>query len=246
VSKNAVHYSARNKCHYSDARLHLTPKVFLTKNLCKTALYSIGVGSQSLNFKTENFIYNRYKSNNMVKKVSIWLTLEPLLYAEPKHLAEISKKLKRPHTTIRKQLAVFENMGLLEKEKKGRQTLYQLKKIPLLVDYLTIIEKEKLIERCKEELVLKEIIEQLHSFNNPIIIFGSAVDSVKKAGDVDILVVGKFNREKIKLLEKKLNLKFHIINVKSLKEISETLKKEIIKKHLIIQKSEEWIKWLVS
>ncbi len=116
----------------------------------------------------------------------------------------------------------------------------------MFVDYLTIIEKEKLIERCKEELVLKEIVKHLHSFNNPIIIFGSAVDSVKKAGDVDILVAGKFNREKIKLLKKKLNLKFHVIDVKSLKEISETLKKEITKKHLIIQKSEEWIKWLIS
>jgi len=182
----------------------------------------------------------------MVKKVSIWLTLEPLLYAEPEHLAEISKKLKKPHTTVRKQLAIFEKIGLLEKEKKGRQTFYKLRKIPLLVDYLTVIEKEKLIKRCNEELVLKEIVEHLHSFNNPIIIFGSAVNSVKKAGDVDILVVGKLNREKIKLLERKLNLKFHVINVKSLKEITEALKKEIIKKHLIIQKSEEWIKWLIS
>jgi len=39
----------------------------------------------------------------MVKKVSIWSTLEPLLYSEPLHLAEISKKLKKPHTTVRKQ-----------------------------------------------------------------------------------------------------------------------------------------------
>jgi len=182
----------------------------------------------------------------MVKKVSIWSTLEPLLYSEAKHLAKISKELKKAHTTVRKQLARFEKIGLLQKEKKGRQTFYKLRKIPLLVDYLTIIEKEKLIKRCKKELVLKEIVENLHSFNNTFIIFGSAVDSVKKARDVDILVIGRFNIEKIKLLEKKLNLKFHIINVKSLKEINETLKKEIIKKHLIVQGSEELIKWMIS
>jgi len=58
----------------------------------------------------------------MVKKVSIWLTLSPLLYSEAKHLAEISKELKRSHTTIRKQLTIFEKMGLIEKRKKGRQT----------------------------------------------------------------------------------------------------------------------------
>ena len=89
-------------------------------------------------------------------------------------------------------------------------------------------------------------MECLHSFDNPMILFGSAVDSVKEAKDVDILVVGRFNPEKIKLIERKLNLKFHVINVKSLKEINETLKKEIMKKHLIVQGSEELIKWLIS
>ena len=79
-----------------------------------------------------------------------------------------------------------------------------------------------------------------------MILFGSGVDSVKEAKDVDILVVGRFNPEKIKLIERKLNLKFHIINVKSLKEVNETLKKEIMKKHLIVQGSEELIKWLIS
>ena len=70
----------------------------------------------------------------MVKKVSIWSTLEPLLYSEAKHLAEISKELKKAHTTVRKHLATFEKIGLVQKEKKGRQTFYKLKKIPLLVD----------------------------------------------------------------------------------------------------------------
>ena len=182
----------------------------------------------------------------MVKKVSIWLTLEPLLYSEAKHLAEISKELKKPHTTIRKQLTIFEKMGLIEKKKKGRQTFYKLKPIPLLIDYLTIIEKEKVLNKCKKELVLKEIVDFLHKFNNSILIFGSAVDSVKKARDVDLLVIGKFDRKEIKLLEEKLNIKIHLINVRNLKEVNETLKREIKKKHFIINNSEELIKWLIS
>jgi len=196
--------------------------------------------------KREKFINISYKNNNMVKKVSIWLTLEPLLFSEPIHLAEISKKLKMPHTTVRKRLSAFEKIGIISKEKKGRQTFYRLKHIPLLIDYLTIIEKEKLIKRCKEELLLKEIVERLHKFNNSILIFGSAVHSLKKAKDIDILIVGKLKRNELDILSKKLNLKFHVINVKSLKEIGKTLKNEIIKKHLIIQGSEELIKWLIS
>jgi DNA-binding transcriptional ArsR family regulator len=182
----------------------------------------------------------------MVKKVSIWLTLEPLFYSEERHLAEISKQLKKPHTTVRKQLAVFEKIGLVEKRKKGRQTFYKIKQIPLLLDYLTIIEKEKLLARCKEELVLKEIVSYIHKFNNPAIIFGSTVNSVRNARDIDILVIGKFNKKDIQILEKKLNIKFHLINLKNLEEISEALKEEIKKMHLIIQGSEEFIRWLIS
>lgn len=182
----------------------------------------------------------------MVKKVSIWFTLEPLLYSEEKHLAEISKQLKKPHTTVRKQLAVFETIGLVDKRKKGRQTFYKIKQTPLLLDYLTIIEKERLLTRCKEELVLKEIVGYIHKFNNSALIFGSAVNSVRNARDIDILVIGKFNKKDIQILEKKLNVKFHLINVKNLKEINKTLKEEIKKNHLIIQGSEVFIRWLIS
>ncbi len=184
----------------------------------------------------------------MVEKVSIWLTLEPLLYLkEPMHLAEISKKLKKSHTTVRKHLAIFENLGLVKKKKKGRQTFYELKKTPLLIDYLTIIEKERLIEKCKRDLILKDIIEDLHAvYDNDILIFGSAVESTKKANDIDVLVIGKFKKGKLKFLEDKLNINFHVINVKSLNEVGNALKKEIVDKHLIVQGSERLIRWMID
>jgi DNA-binding transcriptional ArsR family regulator len=182
----------------------------------------------------------------MVKKVSIWLTLEPLIYSEPKHLAEISKRVKKPHTTVRKQLAIFERIGLISKEKKGRQTFYRVKQIPLLIDYLTIIEKERIIRRCQEDLLLKEIVNNLHVLNNSILMFGSAVNSVKKARDIDLVIIGKFRSDRIKDIEKKLRLKLHVINVENLSNITNTLKNEIVKKHLIIQGSEEIIKWLIE
>ncbi|MCD6464192.1 winged helix-turn-helix transcriptional regulator [Candidatus Woesearchaeota archaeon] len=182
----------------------------------------------------------------MVTKVSIWLTLEPLLYSRPKHLAEISRELKKPHTTVRKQLKIFEKKGLIQKERIGKQTFYKLKKIPLIIDYLAMVEKEKLIEKCEKELVLKEIVEFLHNFDNTILIFGSAVDSVKEARDIDLLVIGRFNKREIELLGEKLNVRFHLINVRNLKEINESLKQEIRNKHLIINNAEALIKWLIS
>ena len=108
------------------------------------------------------------------------------------------------------------------------------------------MEKEKLIKRCNEELLLKEIVEFMHRFSNPILIFGSSVYSLKNAKDVDLLIIGKFKKEELKKLEEKLNIRFHVINVKNLKMINEALKKEIKRKHLIINGSEVFIKWLIS
>ncbi len=182
----------------------------------------------------------------MVTKVSIWSTLEPLMYSEKLHLAEISKRLKRHHTTVRKQLAVFEKMGLVSKEKRGRQVFYTIKHTPLLVDYLTIIEKEKLVRKCQEDLLLKEIVGEMHKFANPILIFGSAVESSREAEDVDLLVAGEFDKKSLGQVEKRLNVKFHAIVVESLDEVGEALRQEIRKKHLIVNGSEALIRWLVG
>ena len=182
----------------------------------------------------------------MVKKVSIWLTLDPLLYSGEKHLAEIARELHKPHTTVRKQLAVFEKLGLVDKRKVGRQKFYKIKKVPLLIDYLTIIEKERLVEKCNKELILKEIVEEFHNFKNKVVLFGSAVYSAKKANDIDLLVIGNFNEKNANKLEKMLNIKIHMIRINHLEEVSDELKEEIRKKHLLIQGSEDVIRWLIS
>jgi len=43
---------------------------------------------------------------------------------------------------------------------------------------------------------------------------------------------------------KSLNIKIHLINVNSLSKITATLRNEIIKKHMIINKTDELIRWL--
>ncbi len=182
----------------------------------------------------------------MVRKVSMWLILEPLLFSESKHLSEISREVGKSHVIVKKYLDIFEKNGIIEKKKIGRQIFYKFRENPLIIDYFTIIEKERLIKRCNEDLVLKDIVEFFHSLDNPVIIFGSAVNSVNDAEDIDIIVVGNFDKKKIEVLEEKLNIKFHLISVKNLKEINKTLKEEIRKKHLIINGSERVIKWLIS
>ncbi len=185
----------------------------------------------------------------MVNKLTMWSFLEPLLYSQEfLHLAEISRELKSPHATVRKHLNEFEKQGIVIKKTKGRLTLYKINyDNPIIFDYLTLSEKEKLVRKCQESLILKEIVNFLHKFENKeVLLFGSITENTKKANDIDILVIGDVTREKIKDFEKKFNLKFHIIDLKSLKEVTKSLKEEIIKKHLVIQGAENIIKWMLA
>lgn len=185
----------------------------------------------------------------MVNKLTIWSFLEPLLYSQEfLHLAEISRELKSPHATVRKHLNEFEKQGIVIKKTKGRLTLYKLNySNPLIIDYLILAEKEKLVRKCQESLILKEIVSFFNEFENKeILLFGSVTENTKKANDIDLLIIGDVAKDKIKDFEKKFDLKFHVIDVKSLEQVTKSLKEEIIKKHLIIQGSESIIKWMLQ
>ncbi len=187
----------------------------------------------------------------MVNKLTILGALEPFL-TKPKeklHLAQISRELKEPHPTVRLWLKTIEEKGILSKEFRGRQTLYSLNyDNPDMLNYLVIVEKNKLINKCNESIILKETINFLNTNlaeNTKALIFGSFSETPKKAKDIDLLIVGKVDEKQIKQFSKHINKEIHIINVMSLNKVSKALKEEIIKKHLIIKGSEDLIRWMI-
>lgn len=185
----------------------------------------------------------------MVKKLTIVDVLLPFLSRpdEPIHLADISRELRSPHPTVRLHLRVLENDGLVKKKTKGRLTLFSLNfNISLLIDYLIITEKSRLISCCEKNVVLKEFISFLHhEFSDvAIVLFGSSVNSFRRANDIDLLVIGPADTKKITAFSKKMNKPAHIVHVRRKSEITSTLKKEIIKKHLIVSGSELIVRWM--
>ncbi len=203
----------------------------------------------SLNKKKRKTLYtNCYIYNDMVKKVTIYSALEPFLIKprEKLHLADISREINQPHPTVRQWLNYFEEKGVLNKEKKGRLTLYSLNLgNPNIFDYLVIAEKNKLIKKNEKWPVLAELVSYINNLNINAAIFGSAADSFNSANDIDILVVGKFDVKELKKFSKKLNKELHIINVNSFEKISNSLRIEVIKKHLLIKGSENFVRWMV-
>lgn len=181
----------------------------------------------------------------MVNKQTKWFYLQPFLFTrESLHLLDISRKLNENHATVRKYLNNFAKEGFLKISQKGRLTLYQINfDFPLLIDYLIIAEKEFLVFKCSQNKIFKELISDLQKISHkPLVVFGSSVSNFSQAKDLDIIHLEDLD---FKDIDMKYNKKTHSLKVKSLKDITLTLKEEILKKHIIINGSEEVIKWLV-
>lgn len=187
----------------------------------------------------------------MVKNLTILKVLEPFL-SKPRdklHLASISKEINEPHPTVRQWLSYLEKEGILRKTFQGRLTQYSLNfENQNLIDYLSISEKNRLIDLCKRELIMKELLDFIRKTPNECyfsLIFGSGVQNFKEADDIDILMAGKTGEINTTKFKKKFGKELHLVNVKNFRDISESLKAEIIKKHLIINGSENFLRWIL-
>lgn len=185
----------------------------------------------------------------MVKKLTMYSYLESFLNynSEGIHLSEISKKLNQPHPTVRQYLNEFQEQGILRKINKGKLSIYSLNKdSQLIIDLLVLAEKDRLIRKASNELILKEVVHFLHSLTGvkEILLFGSSCEDSKKAKDIDVLIVGK-TKIQPSLIEKKIGKKLHLVQVSDLNKVSSALKEEIKKKHLIVKNSEDLIQWLI-
>ena len=168
-------------------------------------------------------------------------------YNRKYYLREFAAVLKKPHQTIKPYVEELVRGGILVKNFRKNLVEYELNfKSKQIYDYLVIAEKEKLIERLKEELILKVLFEKLSLFfiNNTFIIFGSSAEKIQKSSDIDLLIIGKSEINKtVEEMEEIYNKKIHKVQVSSLNRLNQTLIKEVYKKHLIFNNTEQIIRF---
>jgi len=185
----------------------------------------------------------------MVRKITTTRIIELYLndYSRKYYLREMASLLKKPHQSIKPHIEELIKEGILIKNERTNLVEYSLNfKNKRLFDYLIIAEKEKTISRLKEDVILNLLYEKLSAFfnNNYFIVFGSASEKIKKGSDIDLLIIGKSNVNKILgELEEVYNKKIHKLQVNSLNKLNEVLIKEIYKKHLIFNNTEQIVRF---
>ncbi len=185
----------------------------------------------------------------MVKKVTYPKIISLFLsdYSRRIYLGELADELKKPHQTVKPYIKELIRKNILSEKKHGKFLEYALNfKNKLIYDYLTIAEKEKTQEFIEDNPLASILYEKLSSFfkGSTFIIFGSSVKGMKKGSDLDLFVVGKNVKEKIKEFEEVYSKKIHLIHAKTLKEASLTFIKEVYKKHIILNNTENVLRFI--
>ncbi len=180
---------------------------------------------------TKSEIINIYKNN----------------YDKKYYLRELASFLQKPHQTIKPYVESLVRENILIKDERKNITEYGLNfKDKKIYDYLTIAEKEILMQRLKKDVILRVLFEKLSKFfkKNTFIVLGSSVDKMSKESDIDLLVIGKGNISKeIKDFEDIYNKKVHKIQTNSIEKMTLTLIKEIYKKHIVFNNTESIIRF---
>jgi len=163
------------------------------------------------------------------------------------YIREVEKLLKISPRTAQLILEDLENKGIIESKVRGKIKSYKLKINELSNRYLTFVEQYKSIAFMEKNLLVKEVIEKISSFINGIgIIFGSyAKGTSNEESDLDIFVVGDYEKEEIKKVSRNLGIEISIkcyplkTFVKNVNQ--DILIKEVLKNHIVFKNTELFI-----
>ena len=176
-------------------------------------------------------------------RANIELEILKLLEEKPSHARELARKLKLSHTFINKLLFLYYKKGYLEREKRGKNLVYFIKRNFAMKQLLIMSKKSsllKLIEKDRNfKVVVGEIMEKIKDLLGSIdciILFGSYSSFLyTKESDIDLFFITGLAKVKlskiIKLVEKKYGKEINIKvsnRVHFIKHLKEPLYQEIL------------------
>lgn len=168
-------------------------------------------------------------------------------YTKSLHVRAIAKLLNTSHVTLLPHLKKLEKNKILISRKVGKNKEYLLNPNNILTkDYLALSEKLEAIKYLQKNFLIKKVYQHLINVNvqGAVVLFGSyAKNYATETSDIDLFCLSKLSENQIleikkigKIYGKEISIKTSTI--KNFNEgliIGDTLIKEIIKNHVILQ-----------
>ncbi len=192
-------------------------------------------------------IYNIKLSENHLKILSLFTRGFNREY----YIREVHKLTGVSPRTAQIVLEDLKSKGVIESEIKGKIKVYHIRKSETARDYLILTEQYKKIVFLSSYRVIREIIEKILPYIHGIaLIFGSyAKYKAKEDSDLDMLIVGSCDYDKIEKIAKLYGIE---VQIKSYpfeifkKNISlDYLIKEALKDHIVITGVEKFIRVII-
>lgn len=157
------------------------------------------------------------------------------------------EKVKLSQKNIAITLNELEENNVLISQKAGNMKYFSLnKENPLIVRYLMLAEIDSSIEFLRNNPKINHIINAIIK-NQIIVVFGSYAKGLqKKDSDLDLLIIGNYDKKKIREIRENYGIKISIKNtskegfIKSMKE-KNMLMNEILNNHIILSGYEEFV-----
>ena len=168
-------------------------------------------------------------------------------YTKSLHVRAIAKLLNTSHVTLLPHLKKLEKNKILLSRKVGKNKEYLLNHNNILTkDYLALSEKLEAIKYLQKNFLIKKVYQHLINVNvqGAVVLFGSyAKNYATETSDIDLFFLGKLSENQILEIKKigKIYGKEISIKTSTIKNFNEglitgdTLIKEIIKNHVILQ-----------
>lgn len=161
------------------------------------------------------------------------------------YIREVQKILNISPRTAQLILDDLEKKAVLESKMRGKIKAYVLKKGILAKEYLLFTERYKRISFLENNVLIRAIVEKIVPFMKGMIaIFGSYAKGVQKEdSDLDIVVVGSYNVQKVKEISKlfgvEISVKVYSLGIFKKRLRTDILLKEICENHIIIKGIED-------
>lgn len=184
---------------------------------------------------------------NITENHLIVLSLFTNGYFKEYYIREVYNTLNIGVRTAKRILDDLERKGILTSNIKGNIRVFTLQKNQLARDYLTLTEQYKKIIFLQNNLLIKEIVEKITPHIKGIsLIFGSyAKEEQDEESDLDLCIIGEFNKTEIlkvsKIYNISLNIKNFSISTFEEKKYDDFLLKEIIQNHVVITQPDQFI-----
>lgn len=155
-----------------------------------------------------------YEKLNINDKCLLVLSLFSRGFNKEYHVREIQRILNIGLGTVQSVLKLLEKRTVLKSRNVGRSKVYMINKTEISRFYFVMAEVYKATVFIAKNALIREVIEAITPHIRSIgLVFGSYAKGLEKEGsDIDVFIVGKYDKEKIDEIGKRYGLDINIKN----------------------------------